>query len=139
VEYEDSKDLEGLFIEKKRDIENQKHLQKTKEKDSESADSPVKLSPSPQKIERISMDDKRDSVLKNAVSRFSSIIDDVVGKSPERQTPSSKLIDKLNSMKKDKDNTIKVEVDGDKIEMEALSPFSLAIKKEGSLNKVAPL
>lgn len=148
MEYEDSKDLEGLLIQKKRqdDIESKKSLQKTKDKDSESAESPSKLSPSPVKKEKITVkielveEAEKSSPMSKAVSRFSNLIEDVVGGSPTRDTAKDKLLKKLSTKKKD--NTIRPE-DDDCQEMEALkspmSPFSLALKGEGSsFNQVAP-
>ena len=86
-----------LMLVKKNDIENQKHLQRTNLKDSEDADSPSRMSPSPIRAEQIEM---RDTPIQKAVDRLSSLLDEVTGKSPEKgkEPAANKLIIKLSNM-----------------------------------------
>jgi hypothetical protein len=62
------------------------------------------------------------------VSRFSSLIEEVSGKSPEREPAANKLVIKLNQLELE-----------NKKDSDPLSPFSLALKQQASSNKVTPL
>jgi len=59
----------------------------------------------------------KDTPIQKVVDRFSSLLDEVTGKSPEKgkEAAANKLIIKLSNMERDKD--------------EGLSPFSLALKE----------